>query len=112
MVVELPKNPQLTQGKAYQLFLSELERHLGLANQAIHDFDEIRQHAQDLAIVFHTIKGSAGFFGLGDVAKTAGKLEDIFEQKPFQIIELKTEITSLVGELEHVYQDLLHTKKK
>lgn len=97
------------QGKAYQLFLSELHKHLDLASKALLDFDNLKpDSARSLSIAFHTVKGSAGFFGLREIAAAAGKLEDIFEGSQFRIIELESEIHTLIGDIKKAYEDLSH----
>ena len=63
-------------GNAYRLFVGELQRYLDFARPM---FAESTLPSADaarlLAANFHTIKGSAGFFGFDDIFRSAGELE-------------------------------------
>lgn len=93
--------------RAYEVFLAELGRHLetvrSLEEQKDQNLDQ--QTYERLRVLFHTVRGGAGFFGYRDLAECANELEqccaskveevhqvltpllEIFEQQANQIIE-------------------------
>lgn len=66
---------------AYRLFIDELERHLCIAEIQLNPkaSEVSSDQARKLSASFHTIRGSAGFFGLASIAKTAQALEEHLE---------------------------------
>ena len=63
---------------AYRLFIEELERHLCAAELQLNPQSPLvsNDQARKLSASFHTIRGSAGFFGLASIAQTAQALEE------------------------------------
>lgn len=63
---------------AYRIFVVELEKHLQLARGILaENYSPSPTEFIQVGASFHTIKGGAGFFGLSDIAKTAGSLEEM-----------------------------------
>lgn len=98
---------QLLAGKAYALFVSELERHLSDAKKRFSDQQKLQ--AKDYAQVrsdFHTIKGGAGFFGLNNVAKAASKIEDILHSPIEQLASQVDQIRGQLKEIEELIKEI------
>ncbi len=63
--------------KAYKIFVAELQKQRAY----IEDLQQRKAHlsseeSEELRIIFHRIKGGGGFFGLQELSKAAGMLED------------------------------------
>ncbi|MBX7138217.1 MAG: Hpt domain-containing protein [Oligoflexia bacterium] len=70
------EHPAFISSKAYQIFVTELGRHLATADSVFAlPEPEPTAELRKLAGVFHTIKGGAGFFGLDRIAELSGLLE-------------------------------------
>ncbi|NDC39556.1 MAG: hypothetical protein EBZ48_16210 [Proteobacteria bacterium] len=74
-------NPKLSispESAAYRLFIEEFDKHLLHAHGCIIQdaFTVPPEQARLFSVAFHTIRGSAGFFGLGEVARLCQELED------------------------------------
>ena len=89
---------------AYALFVTELERQLVrvralLAEETPQSGDPIRE----LGSIFHTIKGGAGFFGLGELMGVAARLEASFlngaAKRDGEVKELVERLAELSGDL-------------
>lgn len=66
-------------GKAYALFVAELEKYLDLARGMIGKSCQLSESELfRLSAAFHTIKGGSGFFGLTELAMLSGQLETLF----------------------------------
>lgn len=67
-----------TDSPAYRLFVEELDRHLTDALRYLTSagLTVSVDQARVLSASFHTIRGSAGFFGLTEIAGAAQRLED------------------------------------
>ena len=72
---------QRIKANAYRVFFSELEKHMQdvcatMAPGKRPDSKELRR----VGATFHTIRGGAGFFGLEELATTAGQIENLLLQ--------------------------------
>jgi len=63
---------------AYRLFLEELDKHVlhALGHLGASALVVSADQARQLGASFHTIRGSAGFFGLDDIAHISQMLEE------------------------------------
>jgi chemotaxis protein histidine kinase CheA len=93
---------QLQNGKAYALFVSELDKHITEAilktntqGQAVITDNECNA----LRSTFHTIKGGAGFFGLNDIANVASNLENLFEMA---MKDLNGQVSAIEAQLKEI----------
>ena len=67
-----------TAGGAYRIFVDELCRYCENARQHLSQEGALEtQVRRDLAAAFHKVKGGAGFFGLEDLRRISGELEDL-----------------------------------
>lgn len=65
--------------RAYVLFRTELAEQLRQVEELMSRDGVIRaEDAVAIGRTFHTIRGGAGFFGLIELARTAGELEKLF----------------------------------
>ena len=78
----------LLTGRAYQLFFSEYGEHI-LSASAELERPISSATQQDLKARFHMLKGSSGFFGLDEIRKVAGELENIFaKESPLAVADI------------------------
>lgn len=72
-----PQAARLIGGKAYGIFREELARHLAAAKKHLDCADTLPKENvyRALALTFHTVKGSAGFFGFDEIASAANGLQ-------------------------------------
>lgn len=93
--------------KAYVVFCSELENHLAAAKKALSGPPpQGADPLPELGMVFHRVKGGAGFFGLDVIARQAAELEDLFLQ-PLELLHKHlSEARDLVRQLEETFRDL------
>lgn len=69
---------------AYKLFIQELSKDVLLAKQHFLHQDMLSESKyRETRNIFHKIKGSAGFFGLAEVAAYAGDMERMLK-KPLE----------------------------
>lgn len=79
MIDTVPDN--LKALSAYRVFVDELSNHLQSARAALGDLAALDSDERTvLARRFHTIKGGAGFFGLKQLYRLAGELEQCLLQ--------------------------------
>lgn len=96
---------------AYKLFFEELHKHLETASSVLSGApSSIDESRLILGAAFHTIRGSAGFFGLSQIAKISHELEDLLlteeSKAPVKIKKVK----SLVDELQTLVSQLPNPK--
>jgi chemotaxis protein histidine kinase CheA len=71
--------PLSLESPAYVLFIEEVDKHLHFAHTEFASKTSITaEAAKKLGAAFHTIRGSAGFFGLAEIAELAKGLEERF----------------------------------
>lgn len=86
--------------KAYKVFVTELQQSISAAKGKLTVVPS-PETAKQLSIEFHKIKGGAGFFGLNDVAKTAGQLQTAFVEKHVgSALDQLEQAIKLLGDLE------------
>lgn len=86
---------------AYRLFIEELDKHLRHAASFViaGRLHVSAEQARELGASFHTIRGSAGFFGLAEVATNSQTLEEhLFEVADGGALDACRAAT-LIGEL-------------
>lgn len=90
--------------RAYVLFRTELAQQVRQVEELMSRDGAIR--AEDVVAIgrtFHTIRGGAGFFGLDELARTAGELEKLFldrlERDAVEVARLLESLRSLSAEL-------------
>ncbi len=78
---------KLISGKAFQVFRTELRKHLSSSELLILGSTEALDVAslKRLSASFHTIRGGSGFFGLSEVAHLSEQLEELFGKENFDI---------------------------
>ena len=92
----------LLAGKAYALFVDELDRHLTQARQKLLDEGKVnKETCQSVRSSFHTIKGGAGFFGFNDVAQAASQVENF----------LTLPLSQINAQLADIKEKILHMEK-
>lgn len=92
---------EATHTKAYKIFISELETHLTEASEILAEGEVLsEEQAESLQRRFHTVKGGAGFFGLTEIARVAGTLEDMLVDASASVITQLDTIKGLIHELE------------
>lgn len=70
--------------RAYGLFVSELAGQISKARSSLlgAEFPK-KSELPGIALMFHTLKGGAGFFGFDDIAELASDLEAIVSAENF-----------------------------
>ena len=76
----IPMLPLSPDSPAYCLFIEEVDKHLAFAHESLTGGPGgiTPDIARRLGASFHTIRGSAGFFGLSEVADLAKRIEEHF----------------------------------
>lgn len=74
----------LLSGKAFQIFKSELAKHLGSYDNFLISKSVLSKDLQrEFSAKFHTIRGGSGFFGLDKIAEYSHMLEDLLGKENF-----------------------------
>ena len=75
MTSKLPLSPE---SPAYRLFIEEVDKHIAFAREHALSGTVTPEIAKQLGASFHTIRGSAGFFSLEEIAALSKELEEHF----------------------------------
>lgn len=87
--------------QVYQLFLTELQRHLERAHAELMDGPAPSpEEARELGRTFHTIRGGAGFLGIDTVASPAAVLDDLLRKSSERIEHNLGKVREVLTELE------------
>ena len=87
--------------KALRIFVDEVSKHLSWAHSVFDQLRPVRKECYEEGVRrFHTIKGGAGFFGLGDMADAAAQLEALLEETGGGMCEQLDEIRRSIEDLE------------
>ena len=93
--------------RAYRIFFDEVRRHIGQAQTTLLEFENMSpDDMKRLACAFHTIRGGAGFFGLDQLSKVAGTLEETFGHSPAEVIEQRADVIARISELAKIAAEL------
>ena len=101
---------QLISGKAYQLFLDELTKHLASAENAL-DHTPSEDEAKELGRVFHTLRGGAGFLGFPEIAQAAADIEQLMVKSQDTMVHRVEEARDALKELERLADRLPSPKR-
>lgn len=97
----------LLASRAYGIFLAEIDKQLGYARDLLAAPNGPGQAERaEAAIMFHTLKGGAGFFGFGEIAQLAGEVEEILIAPNFASSRDIPAIQSKVDAIENLRQKL------
>ena len=105
--VDQKKQTQIILGKAYDVFIKELGKHMSQFDTLFHgDGPPTRDDIVKASASFHTIKGGAGFFGLAQIAKAAAALENLLNDPNFSLKTDMEKVESLFDVLRKESIDL------
>lgn len=95
---------ELIKTRAYAIFSEEIRRHLAYIIQKLSDNEKLdEKFCADARIIFHTIKGGSGFFGLEAISDKTARLESLFmeglDKVTLNMDELKSIISGLEGDV-------------
>ena len=103
----------LLAGKAYRMYYDEVRRSLSRAQHDLtpeHSTEE--GSISDIRRLFHSLKGSSGFFGFQDIESAAGKIESILASLEPNALQALGEAQKVVNELEQLVEQLPLPAKK
>lgn len=91
----------LLRGKAYQLFYAELHRSVTEVQEQLSPSVSAGEDSlRTMRRLFHSLKGSSGFFGFRDLHTTVGKLESALENLESSALPSLDATRELLEELE------------
>lgn len=94
--------------KALAIYIDEFRRHIDVAERIFHS--EASPKQEDLeaaAIMFHTIKGGAGFFGLKDIQDKARQIEDLIAEQRTNLLQKQDVIRRELEALQRIAASML-----
>ncbi len=98
---------ELLKTRAYLLYLSELKVHLEFAKLKIINNEVISEQTCKAARgIFHTLKGSSGFFGFDEISAKSDALEKLFTLKLEDLVCHMSEVRNLISEIDICSQNL------
>lgn len=98
---------ELLKTRAYTIFKDELEKNISYAkDKFIHSEIISEQNCKDAKDMFHTIKGSSGFFGFNEMHANAAALEKLFKNSMEDLVCEMDTVRKLISEIEEIVGDL------
>ncbi len=98
----------------YQVFFEECAEHLASMETLLLDLDPAAPDAEQLNAIFraaHSIKGGAGTFGFGDIARTTHSLETLLDRLRKEELALRAEMIDAFLEAKDVISDQLARRR-
>jgi HPt (histidine-containing phosphotransfer) domain-containing protein len=93
--------------RAYRFYVKELDEGLARVTQIILTNQDVDpQLASEFGILFHKVRGGAGFFGLDLLADVAGRLEELFFEGEEELLKKYKNIETLIHELNELATNL------
>ncbi len=100
-------NPVLLHGKSYELFYSELKNQLALTQDKLSASQALtKEDAHDLAVRYHRLKGSAGFFGLHEMRESARTIESTIEELVEESFHARAVVESCLQRLVELFEEI------
>lgn len=94
--------------KALAIYIDEFRRHIDVAERMFHGETSPRQEdLEAAAIIFHTIKGGAGFFGLKDIQEKARRIEDLIAEQRANLLQRQDVIRRELEALQNIAANML-----
>jgi len=90
---------------AFEIFMDELEKHLGVLNTSLKEVEQLMNDASErgrMANRFHTIKGGASFFQLSNISDPADRGEKMLQQNAteLEMDNVSEELMSIIHALQ------------
>jgi two-component system chemotaxis sensor kinase CheA len=98
----------------YQVFFEECAEHLASMETLLLDLDPAAPDPEQLNAIFraaHSIKGGAGTFGFGDIARTTHSLETLLDRLRKEELALRAEMIDAFLEAKDVISDQLARRR-
>ncbi|MBY0439977.1 MAG: Hpt domain-containing protein, partial [Burkholderiales bacterium] len=98
----------------YQVFFEECAEHLASMETLLLDLDPVQPDPEQLNAIFraaHSIKGGAGTFGFGDIARTTHSLETLLDRLRKEEIALRPEMIDAFLQAKDVISDQLARRR-
>ncbi len=97
----------LLKSRAYGIFVSEFGKHLSQVGEIFKpEYQPSEQEITKAMTSFHTIRGGAGFFGLSEIARLAGELEELLSSAHFELEMERARIQGDVQRLHKIAEDM------